>query len=191
MTTPAWRFPAEIEKPFRDALNHASKRRVSELHGLLRGLTDEQLAAVIGLCGMAVAYTAIDVTGRRWPADAELRRIAQGVTKAENPDEQYGVTEQNLYLFLSEVALGFKPYVEVFEGVFQDPSAFFSAPFFFAINVLARFRPAETAYGDFLEQIEDAYEKAWLLDLDLLPALMVRARMPQAAQAPDADRASS
>jgi hypothetical protein len=34
--------------------------------------------------------------------------------------------------------------------------------------------------------IEDAYEKAWLLDLNLLPALMIRARVQQKQQAPDA-----
>lgn len=39
--------------------------------------------------------------------------------------------------------------------------------------------------------IEDAYEKAWLLDLNLLPALMVRARMPQPEQAIDANSSRS
>jgi hypothetical protein len=41
---PGWRIPAEIEKPFRDALDHAAKRRVSELHSMLERLTEEQMA---------------------------------------------------------------------------------------------------------------------------------------------------
>jgi hypothetical protein len=187
---PSWRIPAEVEKPFREALDHASKRRISELHSMLERLPEEQLAEAVGLCGFMTAYTAIDVVERRWPTDAGLRRMAQGITEGENRDEQFGVTEQNLYLWLSQCALGFRAYAEVFGNLFDDPYKFLAAPFFFTVNVLIRFRPEETPVGDFLDMIEDAYEKAWLLDLNLLPALMVRARMPQPVQAPDTSAGS-
>ena len=187
---PSWRIPEKSEETFREALNQASMRRVSELHSMLERLPEEQLAGIVGLCGLVSAYTAIDVVGRRWPTDAGLRQMAQGIAEGENSDEQFGVTEQNVYLWLSQCALGFRAYAEVFGDLFDDPYKFLAAPFFFTINVLARFRPKETPIGDFLNVIEDAYEKAWLLDLNLLPALMVRARIPQPQQAPDTSAGS-
>lgn len=110
--------------------------------------------------------------------------LAEKTVAGENPDEQFGVTEENVYLFVSQCALGFKPYADVFSDIFTDPREFFAAPFFIAVKVLAAFLPKEKGLWEFLEQIESAYEAAWLLDLDLLPALMVRARMPQPEQQP-------
>lgn len=182
--SPGWRLPQEIEKPFRDALDHAAKGRVNELHDLLRSLTEEQIASAISLCGFATAYTAIDVVERRWPTDAGLRQMAAKTVEGDNPAERFGVTEQNVYLFVSQVALGFKPYVEVFGSVFADPAELFAAPFFITVDVLASFVPKGQTIWEFLELIEDSFEKAWLLDLNLLPALMVRARIPQPEQTP-------
>ena len=187
---PSWRIPAEVEKPFRDALDHAAKRRVSELHDMLFRLPEEHLAAAVGLCGFVTAYTAIDVVERRWPTDAGLRRMAEKMVEGGNRDEQFGVTEQNVYLWASQCALGFKPYAEVFGDRFNDPYKFLAAPFFLTVNVLATFVPEGQTIWEFLELIEDAYEKAWLLDLNLLPALMVRARIPQPQQAPDTSAGS-
>jgi hypothetical protein len=104
--------------------------------------------------------------------------------------EEFGVTERNVYLFVSHCALGFKPYAEVFGDIFDDPREFFAVPFFLTVSVLATFVPKEQTIWEFLEAIEDAYEKAWLLDLNLLPALMVRARMPQLDQIPGASAES-
>jgi hypothetical protein len=178
---PSWRIPEELEKPFRKALDHASQRRVSELHSMLGQLTEEQLDTAVGLCGLVSAYTIINTVSRRWPTDAGLRHAARRITEGDNRDEQYGVTEQNVYLWLSQCALGFKAYAEIFGDVFDDPYELMAAPFFFTINLLARFHPKETSPSDFLNLIETAYETASLLDLNLLPALMVRARMPQPA----------
>lgn len=176
---PSWKLPPETEEPFRDALDHAVKRRVSDLHAMLQELSQEQLEGAAGLCGLVSAYTAIDVAKRNWPSDAQIRRMAQGITEGENRDKQYGVTEQNLYLWLSQCALGFKDYADVFDAIFEDPREFLAAPFFFTANLLAGFVPQGKTIWEFLEQIESAYETALLLDLNLLPALMVRARMPQ------------
>lgn len=181
---PNWRLPKEIEEPFREALGHAAKRRVTELHGMLAELSDEQIAGAVSLCGFICAYTAIDVVERKWPSDAGLRRMAQKTVSGENPDEQYGVTEQNVYLFLSQCALGFKPYAEVLDDLADDPHKLLAAPFFFTVNLLATFCPKGKSIWEFLERIESAYEASWALDLNLLPALMVRARMPQPEQNP-------
>lgn len=185
-----WRLPKKFEVPFRDALGHAAKRRIPELHALLNGLSEEQADVAINMCAFVAAYTAIDVVERRWPTDVGLHRMAQKVAQAE-VDEPYGVTEQNAYLFLSRCAIGFEPYGTVFEGVIQDPAILAVAPFFFAVDMLAAFVPQGQTIWEFLDVIEDAYEKAWLLDLNLLPALMVRARMPQPEQAPNTNSSRS
>lgn len=177
----SWRIPEETEKPFRAALDHASKGRADDLRGLLDQLTEEQLSGALGLCAPIAAYAAIDVVSRRWPTDDGLRLMARKVAEG-NHDEQFGVTEQNVYLFLSQCALGFKPFAEVFGDSLGDSRSSLTVPFFLAVDVLATFRPKGKSIWEFLEQIENAYEAAWLMDLNVLPALMVRARMPQPEQ---------
>ncbi|MBO0801652.1 MAG: hypothetical protein J2P25_01050 [Nocardiopsaceae bacterium] len=181
----SWRLPREYEEPFRDALDHAAKRRIGDLHALLRGLTEQQATAAISLCGYVSAYIAIDVVERRWPTDAAVRRMAQKLAEVK-VDRQYGVTEENVYLYLSKCALGFQSYADVFGDAFGSLEETLAAPFFFATDMLAGFLPKNgQTIWEFLDVIEDAYEKAWLLDLNLLPALMVRARMPQPEGASD------
>ena len=180
---PSWRIPVGNEKPFRDALNHASMRRAGELHSMLQQMPEEQLAGSTGLCSYVSAYTAIDVVSRRWPTDDGLRRMAQAIAEEDNSYEQFGVTEQNMYLWLSQCALGFNAYNSVFVDVFDDTRKFMAAPFFFTVNMLSRFRPKESTMGDFLDMIETAYETAFALDLNVLPALMVRDRITRKVQA--------
>lgn len=181
----SWRIPEETEKSFRKALDYASKRRLAELHSTLGQLGEDRLSEAVGLCALMAAYTAIDVVSRRWPTDDGLRMMA-GKTAAGNHDEEFGVTEQNVYLFLSQCALGFQPFAEVFRDAFDDPRKFLAAPFFLTVDLLATFAPKGKTIWEFLERIESAYETALLLDLDLLPALMVRARMPQPDRTPGA-----
>ncbi|MBO0803741.1 MAG: hypothetical protein J2P25_11805 [Nocardiopsaceae bacterium] len=183
--TESWRLPREYEEPFREALDHASKRRIGDLHALLRGLTEQQATAAISLCGYVCAYTAINTVSRRWPTDGGLRLMAEKTPKGVEEDAPYGVTEENVYLYLSKCALGFQSYADVFGDVFGSLEETLAAPFFITVDLMATFLPKGQTIGDFLDIIEDAYEKAWLLDLNLLPALMVRARMPQPEGASD------
>lgn len=181
---PSWKLPEETEKPFRDGLGHAAKRRVTELHGMLKQLSTEQLAGMVTLSCYVAAYTAIDVVERQWPNDAQVRRMAQKTVEGGTSFAEFGVTEENVYRFLSHCALGGQPYEDVFANIFPNPPEFFAAPLFITANVLATFVPQGKTIWEFLDLIEAAYEGAWLLDLNLLPALMVRARMPQSEQTP-------
>jgi hypothetical protein len=112
--------------------------------------------------------------------------LAQKTVEGGTSFAEFGVTEQNVYLFTTKCALGFEPYDEAFNGVFDDPHEFLSAPFFITVNVLATFVPKGQTIWEYLNLIEAAYEAAWLADLNLLPALMVRSRMPQPEPSPDA-----
>lgn len=188
MSNSPWRLPEEIEKPFRHALATAGKGNAVEVRELLHQMTDEQIAACIRMSGWATAYAAISAVSRRWPTDHGLRVLAQKVVEGGNRDEAHGVTEANVYKYVSEVALQCKPYEDVFEGVFEDPGDLLIAPLFFAVNVLATFHPEDKTIWEFLDQIETAFEAAYLVDLNVLPALMVRARMPQPEQTPGAGR---
>jgi hypothetical protein len=179
-------LPRKYEKPFRDALNHAGHMRVDELRTALRGMTDEQAGAGIQLCAFVSAYTVIDVVSRRWPTDSEIRQIADGTAEIAGSDTWPGVTGQNVYLWLSRCAFGFEDLAEVLGKEFKDTDDLLMAPFFLTIDVLATFLPKGQSIGGFLDVIEDAYEKAWQLDLNLLPALMVRSRMPRPEQGPGA-----
>jgi hypothetical protein len=179
---PGLGIPDESEHFFREALNHAGQCHVSELHDMLEPMPDEQLSGIIGLCGLVSAYTVIDVMGRAWPTDDGLRQIAHVITEEGKDYEQFGVTEQNLHLWLSQCAIRFNAYAEVFVDTFDDPRMFVAAPFFFTANIVARFRPRESRTGDFLDMIENAYESAFAFDPKLLPALMVRDRITRKAQ---------
>lgn len=182
MSNPPWKLSEEIEKPFRHALDRAAKGKPDEVRELLHGMTDEQIAGCLTMSGWVAAYTAINAVSRRWPTDHGLHVLAQKVVEGGNRDEAQGVTEENVYKYVSEVALQCKSYADVFDGVFEDPGESLSAPLFIAVNVLTTFLPKDKTIWEFLDQIETAYEAAYLVDLNVLPALMVRARMPQPEQ---------
>jgi hypothetical protein len=183
---PNWRIPAGVEEPFREALGHAFKHRISDLRSTLGQMSEEELEGGVGLCGLVSAYTVIDTVNRTWPTDTAVRHIAQKIAEAESRDAQYGVTEQNLYLWLSKCALGFDAYAEHFDSVFEDAREFLAAPYLFTGHLLARFHPNDETAAEFLNQIERAYEGAGLLDRNLLPALMVQERMAQALRSKQA-----
>lgn len=170
------RIPRNIEKPFREALNHAAHQRVGELRALLASLTGEQVAECVRLCAYVAAYTAIDVVSRRWPNDEGVRQMADGTAKSAGSDAWPGITPENLYLFLSRCGLGFEEYASVFDGVFSDAADLWMAPFFLTIELVAAFGPEELSIPDFLDVAEEAYETAQQVDLSVLPALMLRSR---------------
>jgi hypothetical protein len=117
--------------------------------------------------------------------------MAKETVKGGTSSEEFGVTQRNMHLWLSRCALGFNAYAEVFAEVFEDPARFLTVPFFLTVNLLATFVPKGRTIWEFVDQIEAEYEGAWLLDLNLLPALMVRSRMPQPEQTPGASTASN
>lgn len=164
----------KVEKPFRAALGHALRGELSEMNHLLEELSVDQGGAALGLCILVTGYVAIDVCGRRWPGNASVRSIAEHVANTGRIVKEIGLKTQQVYDFISRVALGGEP----LEDVFPDADEGAKLPFIVAAHTLGTYHPREIEWWEFLDAIEYALEKAWATDLNVLPALMLRARMP-------------
>jgi hypothetical protein len=162
-----------VERIFRKALGHAARAELAELIQVEEALSDEHLALCIQLCAFVTGYTAIDVCGRKWPNNASVRRMAEGSANIGEIVKRTGLTADDAFEYISRVALGFEP----LEKVFPDPEKISRIPFLVASNILATYAPRERHWWEFLDVIENALEKAWVTDLNVLPALMLRARM--------------
>jgi hypothetical protein len=178
MTTP--RISADVEKPFRDALEHAIRNEIDEMHvGLLR-LTDEQIASCVNLCAFVAGYVAIDACGRQWPDEDNLRRLAEGTTKSDNA-RAFGLKAADSYAYVKRVALRGEPLNAVLSPI-EDAG---TLSFIITGRLLVAFGSADEHWWEYLNRIEAAYEATLDADLDLLPALMLRSRWPTAPGAPD------
>lgn len=168
MTIP--RISTEEEKPFRAALGQAIRGQLDEMHeGLLR-LTDEQITACLSLCVLVSGYVAIDVCGRQWPNEKNLRRIAE--VAAETGGARAGLTAEESYAYLRRVVLLGEPLETALSPV--DRAATLS--FVITGELLLGFHPADQEWWEYLNKIEEFSEVAFAVDLDLLPALMLRSR---------------
>jgi len=169
MTIP--RISTDIEKPFRDALGHAIRNEIDEMHeGLLR-LNDEQIASCLSLCAFVSGYVAIDVCGRQWPDEDNLRRLGEATTKSNNA-RAFGLKAQDSYAYVKRTALRGEP----LNTVLSPPDDAATLSFVITGRLLVVFRPADQHWWEYLNKIEEVMEVAMAADLDLLPALMLRSR---------------
>jgi len=171
MTIP-WISP-NIEKPFRNVLGHAVRNEIDELHGVLLGLTDRQIINCANLSAFVAGYIAITACGRQWPIDKNLRRIGEGATISSSA-LAFGLKADDVYAYVKRVALG----GETADAVFPTAEDPITLSFFITGQLLVAFGKVEEHWWDYLTRIEEAYEAAQATDLDLLPALMLRARRP-------------
>lgn len=175
------RISPDVEKPFRKAIGHALRNEIDEMHeGLLR-LTDEQIASCLNLCASVSGYVAIDVCGRQWPAEDNLRRIAEETTTSNNA-RAFGLRTQDSYAYVKRVALRGEP----LNTVLSPPEDAGTLSFVITGHLLVAFSTAEEEWWEYLNRIEEALEVALMADLDLLPALMLRSRRLTSPGAPDA-----
>jgi len=179
MTIP--RISPDVEKPFRDALEHAVRNEIEEMHeGLLR-LTDEQIASCLSLCAFVSGYVAINACGRQWPDEDNLRRIAERTTKSDNA-RAFGLKAQDSYAYVKQVALRGEP----LNTVLSPPEDAATLSLVITGRLLVAFRSADQHWWEYLNKIEETLEVALEADLDLLPALMLRARRLTSPGTPDA-----
>lgn len=155
------------EQITRTMLGHAIRHELDDLAALMRTTGSETLLGSIPLCLFASAYIAIDMC-ERWPTDANLRDIAK--LAATQSATELDISEQEIYEYLSRVALG----AEKLNDVFSD-EGIVTVPLYTTANLLLGFRPSEKHWWEYLDQIWDAAETADRTSLSVLPALMLRA----------------
>ena len=98
----------------------------------------------------------------RWPTGADLREIAE---RAAQPVTQLDITKQEIYEYLSRVALGPEKLDDIFslEGIATTTA-----------SLLLSFCPHEKDWWGYLDQIWDAADVGDRTSLTVLPALMIR-----------------
>ena len=168
----------KVEEPTRDMLGHAIRGELQDLAPLIQSVGDERYKQALGLCLIAAAYIAVDVSGR-WPADADVREIARQVSERGT---EIKLDEADVYDYLSGAALGFQPLTEVF----GDGVAAVTLPLLITGSMVFMFRPQGQKWWDYLDQIWSAYEAAEIAGVSALPALQVRARMLKKSEGRDA-----
>lgn len=177
MTVP--RLSRDTEKPFRDALGHAIRNEIDEMEEELLRLTDEQILSCLSLCVHVTGYVAINACGGRWPDEEDLRQIGEVATKSNNA-RAFGLKAKDAYAYVKRVVLG----AEQLDVVLSPPEDAATLTFFITGRLLVAFRKADEHWWEYLNRIEEAWEVAQVTDLDLLPALMFRARQPAASAEP-------
>lgn len=158
----------KIEQATRTMLGYAIRHELEDLAALMRTIGNETLVRGIPLCLFASAYIAIDAC-EHWPTDADIREIAK-LASTQSATE-LDISEQEIYQYLSRVALG----SEKLDDVFSD-EGLVTIPLYATANLLLGFRPRDKHWWEYLDQIWDAAETAERTSLAVLPALMLRAR---------------
>jgi hypothetical protein len=153
-------------------LGHAIRHELDDLAALVRAEGNETLVSILPLCLFTSAYIAIDVSDR-WPTDADFREIAKHASESAT---ELDITEQEIYEYLSRVALGPQKLDDVFsiEGLA-------TIPLFATANLLLTFSPGEKHWWEYLDQIWEAVERT---SFTVLPALMLRARRESSSASP-------
>jgi len=164
----------KAEQATRTMLGHAMRHELDDLAALMRTVGNGMLLRSIPLCMFASAYIAIDMC-ERWPTDADIREIAK-LASSQSATE-LDISEQEIYEYLSRVALG----SEKVDDVFSD-EGLVTVPLYTTANLLLGFRPRGKHWWEYLDQIWDAAEAAERTSLTVLPALMLRARKQPAPQ---------
>jgi hypothetical protein len=155
-----------IEKPTREMLGHAIRGDTQDLAMQIQAAGGEAYRQVIGLCLVAAAYIAVDVS-TRWPTEADVREIARLTAERETEAE---LDQEDVYHYLSGAALAFEPLAE---ALGSDLAAA-TLPVLITGSMLFTFRPHGKEWWEYLDQIWDATMTAENLDEPVLPAVQVR-----------------
>jgi hypothetical protein len=165
----------KVEKPARALLGHAIRGEWDAYATVIEEGGEERFLECLSLCLRVAGYIAIDISGHRWPSDAELREIAQ---RAAASELELGLTEPAVHDYLARCALGFEPLAEVFPDAQQAGSV----PVFTAAALLVSYRRRWTDWWDYLEQIERGLEEAALLSENAFPAALLLSRRKHALE---------
>jgi hypothetical protein len=157
----------KAEQPARKMLGYALRGELDVLADYIRAEGSDILPKAIPLFLLASAYIAIDVSGR-WPTEADTREIAKSAAQSVT---RLDLTEQEIYAYLSRVALGNDKLDDVFAA-----EGLATVPLYATANLLLTFCPRDKEWWEYLDQIWDAAQVADRTSLTVLPALLLRAR---------------
>lgn len=164
----------KIEDSIRTMLGQAIRGELRELDQMIDTVGDELYGAGIEYCILAAAYIAIYLS-ERWPTDADVREIAR---HAATTSRHYELREQDVYDYVSRMALGGEPITDVFPG--HDIDA--KLPVLITAQILLAFRrPDDMGLWDYLDTIWNAFNAADRTDMSILPALLIRQMRSRAA----------
>lgn len=129
-------------------------------------------------------YLAVKALSFGWPTEQGMRWFAEKTAEGGTRYEDLGITRESVYQFLSQCWRGAVPAPGVFGDLEDDPFVCVAAPFFVVVSAHDVFLSEGQSLGDFIDEFEDAYEKARMLDSHVLAALMARVGAPCVEQAP-------
>jgi hypothetical protein len=161
------------EKPARALLGQAIRGEWEAYAETVEDAGAERFLEALSLCLRVAGYIAIDISGHRWPSDADLREIAGHAAAAEL---NLGLTEASVHDYLARCALGFQPLAQVF----PDKEQAASIPVFATAALLVSYRAHGTDWWDYLDQIERALEEAAALSQAAFPAALLLSRRSHA-----------
>jgi hypothetical protein len=169
------RINTKTEKALREALARVPHVEVDQITAPLALLDEAERAEALGLAIIITSYIAIDVCDNKWPNNASVRRIADGLATTSSTAERLQLDTEEIYAYLSRVVLG----PERMEDVIPDERQFERLPVIVAEQALAVYCPKGTAMWAYLDRIETALEMASALDTAVLPAAVMRAYLPK------------
>jgi hypothetical protein len=166
---------SRADKPARALLAHAIRGEWNAYASAVEAAREEHFLEALSLCLRVAGYIAIDASGHRWPADADLRDIARN-SAAAAAQLDLGLTEVAVYDYLTRCALRFEPLALIF----PDPEQAASVPVLATAALLVTYREDGTDWPDYLDQIEHALEEAAALSQAAFPAAMLLSRRSHA-----------
>jgi hypothetical protein len=132
----------EVEEPVRRLIGHAVRGELDKLADEMTALGAERFPGCVDLCLRVAGYIAIDVSGRQWPSEDDLREIAQRMAAM---DASFDLEEQDVYDLLARAALGFEPLFDVFPDRGMEEAAPLSEEAVPAVLLLSRRNRAITS----------------------------------------------
>lgn len=166
------RLDPKVEGPTRKMLGHAMRGELDDLPPTAETLGgDMRRQESLELCVLVAGYIAVDVCGAQWPTDAAVRKLADDTAAATT---KYPLDPALLYAYLSRAALGFEPLDRVFPSLTE---ARFD-PILMTAALLTTCCPDTKDPWQYLNEIEEALEAAVTVNRTMIPAMVLRAHMP-------------
>lgn len=146
------RIDVKAEETARALMGHAIRGELDVFQEKTTGIDEGELRAALVLAVTVSAYVAVDVCGGQKPSDADLRKLAENVTRLE---KHVTLSENETYAFLASCCFGGQPVDSVFA-----PDDAIRLPFVIAGGLLAAYRNDGQEWWKYLDDIEAAIEAA-------------------------------